>query len=40
MLENKINNLLVKLSKKQLEKVLSDLPTVPFDLAEDEGAQT
>ena len=36
MLENKINNLLVKLSKKQLEKVLSDLPTVPFDLAEDE----
>ena len=36
MLENKINDLLVTLSKKQLEKVLSDLPTVPFDLAEDE----
>jgi hypothetical protein len=35
MLENKINNLLVKLSKKQLEEVLSDLPTVPFDMKED-----
>jgi hypothetical protein len=34
MTENKINNLLVKLSKKQLEKVLSDLPTVPFDMNE------
>ena len=35
MSENKINNLLVKLSKKQLDKVLSDLPTVPFDMKED-----
>ena len=36
MLENKINNLLVKLSKKHLGEVLSDLPTVPFDMAEDQ----
>ena len=35
MLENKINNLLVKLSKKHLGEVLSDLPTVPFDMNED-----
>jgi hypothetical protein len=35
MAENKINNLLVKLSKKQLEKVLGDLPTAPFDMNED-----
>ena len=35
MLENKINDLLVKLSKKQLEKVLHDLPTVPFDMEKD-----
>lgn len=36
MTENKINNLLVKLSKKQLQKILDDLPTVPFDMDEDE----
>ena len=36
MSENKINNLLVKLSKKQLGEVLSELPTVPFDMAEDQ----
>jgi hypothetical protein len=36
MSENKINNVLVKLSKKQLAKVLRDLPTVPFDMEEDE----
>ena len=36
MTENKINNVLVKLSKKQLAKVLRDLPTVPFDMEEDE----
>ena len=36
MIENKINNLLVKLSKKQLQKILDDLPTVPFDMDEDE----
>ena len=35
MLENKINNLLVKLSKKHPGEVLSDLPTVPFDMNED-----
>ena len=35
MTENKINNVLVKLSKKQLAKVLGDLPTVPFDMEED-----
>ena len=35
MSENKINNLLVKLSKKQLKKVLSDLPRIPFDMEED-----
>jgi hypothetical protein len=35
MLENKINNLLVKLSKKHLGEVLSGLPTVPFDMNED-----
>jgi hypothetical protein len=35
MSENKINNLLVKLSKKYLREVLSDLPRIPFDMEED-----
>jgi hypothetical protein len=35
MSENKVNNLLVKLSKKHLREVLSDLPRIPFDMEED-----
>lgn len=35
MSENEINNLLVKLSKKYLMEVLSDLPKIPFDMKED-----
>ena len=36
MTENKINNLLVKLSKQQFGEVLNKLLTVPFDMAEDQ----
>ena len=35
MSENTINELLVKLSKKQLQKILSDLPNIPLDIEED-----
>lgn len=36
MSRNELNILLTKLSKKQLQKVLNDLPTVPFDMEEDQ----
>jgi hypothetical protein len=35
MPENTTNGLLVKLSKKQLQEILSDLPRIPLDLEED-----